>query len=615
MSRPDEKGRHVTKQERSDREINTREGEPSEELADFNRRSILQFGAMAGAGASLGLLSAPASAEDGDDDDDDDDGGGERSLAYATITELQDRMRSGRLTARRLVETYLRRIRRIDRRLGLNSVIAVNPDAVRIARELDRERREKGARGPLHGIPVMLKDNIDTGDRQPTTAGSLALVGQPALQDATVAARLRAAGAVILGKLNLSEWANARGNGSSSGWSGVAGQCNNPYILDRNPCGSSSGTGAAVSAGLCAAALGTETDGSVVCPASACGVVGIKPTVGLTSRAGVIPISDTQDTVGVHGRTVADAAALLGPMTGVDPRDGKTAASDGLFFKDYTQFADPDGLVGARIGVARQFLPTTVETDQIFEQAVEALGRAGATLVDVNIPSFDQFNADSAELIVLIFEYKRDLNRYLATRAGVPVSTMADVLQFNLDNFEAELRFFGQEFMQFAQDAPFSEADYRAALERGFRLAATEGIDATLANDNLDAFVAPTGSPAWPSDVITGDAFQFGTSSYGAVPGYPLVSVPAGFAFGLPVGMTFFGTAYSEPTLIRLAAGFEAATQVRRPPEFLRTFPGGGRPGGRTYHHFGAMGSLSATPVRARAARRTVRAVRRPMFL
>lgn len=598
--------------EERDGEI-SREGNPGEREppAEFNRRSILRFGAMAG--ASLGLVSQTAEVAQAGDDDDQGYGGEEDALAYATVADLQARMRSGCLDAHRLVRFYLRRIRRIDRQLGLNSVVAVNPDALGVARDLDRERRRSGPRGPLHGIPVMLKDNIDTGDRQQTTAGSLALVGQPALQDATVVARLRAAGAVILGKLNLSEWANARGNGSSSGWSGVAGQCNNPYMLDRNPCGSSSGTGAAVSAGLCAAALGTETDGSIVCPASACGVVGIKPTVGLTSRAGVVPISDTQDTVGVHGRTVADAAALLGPMTGVDPRDAKTVGSAGLFFDDYTKFADPGGLAGARIGVAREFLPTTPETDAIFKQAVEALGRAGATVVDVRIPSFTAFASDRSEGVVLVFEFKRDLDRYLATRTGVPVSSMADVLQFNLDHFEAELRFFGQEFMQFAQDAPFSEAEYLSARERGFRLAATEGIDATLANHNLDAFVAPTGSPAWPTDLITGDAFQFGTSSYGAVPGYPLVTVPAGFAFGLPVGMTFFGTAYSEPKLIRLAAGFEAATQVRRAPEFLRTFTGGLRQGGRDHPHFGALGPLSVGRVGPRAGGRTAGAMRSPM--
>ncbi len=589
---------------------------------DTGRRSLLKFGALAGAGSSVGLLAGSSSAAEV--------GAVDLAAGYdahlgmdlteATIADLQTMMASGRLTAVGLLRFYQRRIRQIDARAGLNSVLELNPDAAAIARSLDRERRRQGPRGPLHGIPVMLKDNIDTGDSMMTTAGSLALFGQPAVRDATVAARLREAGAVILGKLNLSEWANFRGFGSSSGWSGVGGQCNNPYILDRNPCGSSSGTGAAVSANLCAAALGTETDGSIVCPASACGVVGIKPTVGLTSRAGVVPISDTQDTVGIHGRRVADAAAVLGPLTGVDPRDAKTAASAGNSFGDYMQFADPNGLAGSRIGVARQFQPTTEETDEIFEQAVEALRAGGADVVDpVTIPSFDQFNADDAEIIVLIFEFKRDLNNYLATRSGVPVSTVADVIQFNLDNFDAELKFFGQQLFELAEAGIFSEQDYLAALERGRRLAADEGIDATLAANNLDAIVAPTGSPAWPNDIITGDSFQFGTSSYAAVAGYPLVTVPAGFSFGLPVGMTFIGTAWSEPTLIRLAAGFEAVSQVRRPPEFLPTFTGGFPPGDG-HHHFGAVAPLSGrAPANARrrqAALEHFRAVRRrPVFL
>ncbi|MEM9057793.1 MAG: amidase [Pseudomonadota bacterium] len=564
---------------------------------DLDRRSFLQLGALAGATAGLGAL--PRSSDAGSPPGADAlNGIGGLELLEATIEELQELQRTGQLTAVQLTRYYLQRIREFDQRGGLNSVIELNPDALAIARQLDRERRQSGPRGPLHGIPIMMKANIDTADAMQTTAGSLALVGQPALEDATVAARLRDAGAVLLGKLNLSEWANFRGFSSSSGWCGVAGQCNNPYITDRNPCGSSSGTGAAVSANLCAAALGTETDGSIVCPASATGVVGIKPTVGLTSRAGVVPISDTQDTVGIHGRTVADAAALLGPLTGVDPRDAKTAASDGNFFDDYSQFADPDGLQGARIGVARQFLPTTAETDAIFEQAVTALSDAGATVVDpVEFPSFAEFAVDDAEIIVLVFEFKRDLNTYLATRTGVPVSTVADVIEFNLDNFDAELKFFGQELFELAEGGAFSEDQYLAALDRGFRLAATEGIDAVLQANNLDAIIAPTGSPAWPNDIIAGDSFQFGTSSYAAVVGYPLVTVPAGFAFGLPVGMTFIGARWAEPTLIRVAAGFEAATQVREPPRFLPTFTGGFPPA-RPGVHFGARGPLKPAATR-----------------
>lgn len=549
---------------------------------DPDRRDFLKGVAAlgaAGAGASLGLWPAPAVAQSAP-------GIGESEterLASASIAELQARMDAGQLTSRRLVQIFLTRIRQIDRRDGLNDVLELNPEAEEIARALDRERRQSGPRGPLHGIPVLLKDNIDTGDLQGTRAGSLALVGTPALQDATVAARLREAGAVILGKANLSEWANFRGFNSSSGWCGVAGQGNNPYILDRNPCGSSSGSAATVAASLCTVALGTETDGSVVCPSSANAVVGIKPTVGLTSRAGVVPISDTQDTVGIHGRTMADAATVLGTLTGVDPRDPKTDDSEGNFFTDYTQFLDPNGLVGARIGVVRQFDPfATDETLEVFNQAVQVLADAGAVVLDpVEIPSFDAFFADDSEIIVLVFEFKRDLNAYLATRTGVPVGDMADVIQFNLDHAEEELRFFGQEWFELSEAEIFSETEYLDALERGPRLAADEGIDAALANFGLDALVAPTGSPAWPTDLITGDCFQFGTSSFAAVPGYPLITVPAGFAFDLPVGLTFMGTAWSEPMLIRLASGFEAAADARRPPEFLPTFPEGGRPDSR----------------------------------
>ena len=352
----------------------------------------------------------------------------------------------------------------------------------------------QGARGPLHGIPILLKDNIDTADRQGTRAGSLALAGRAALQDATVAARLRRAGAVILGKANLSEWANFRGFGSSSGWSGVGGQCRNPYVLDRNPCGSSSGSAAAVSAALTSVALGTETDGSIVCPSGQSGVAGIKPTVGLTSRAGVVPIAAAQDTVGPHGRRIADCAAVLGALTGVDPRDPATAASAGHFFRNYTQFLDPNGLAGANIGVARQFLGVTTEIDEVFEEALGIMSSAGANLVDVEIPSFDEYNASQAEIIVLIFEFKRDLNAYLATRRGVPAGSLADVIQFNLDHAHRELRFFGQELMERAEAEVFDEATYLQALADARRQGGADGIDATLANFGVDAIVAPTNS-------------------------------------------------------------------------------------------------------------------------
>jgi amidase len=538
---------------------------------------FLQAGAVAGSGAALAALSVAAAAEAGaspeafvDDIDPD--------VANASIARLQRMMEDGRLSSRELVDLYLRRIGRIDRGLGLASILELNPDARTVADALDAERASQGARGPLHGIPVLLKDNIDTADRLGTRAGSLALAGRPALQDATVARRLRRAGAVILGKANLSEWANFRGFGSSSGWSGAGGQCRNPYVLDRNPCGSSSGSAAAVSAALTSVALGTETDGSIVCPAGQSGVAGIKPTVGLTSRAGVVPIAAAQDTVGPHGRTLADCAAVLGALTGVDARDPATSASAGKFHRNYVQFLDRNGLAGANIGVARQFLGVTTEIDEVFENALGVMSAAGANLVDVEIPSFDEYNASQAEIIVLIFEFKRDLNAYLATRRGIPARSLADVIEFNRNHAFRELRFFGQELMELAESDAFDEPTYQQALLDARRQGGADGIDATLANFGVDAIVAPTNSPAWPTDLVNGDAFLFGSSGFAAVAGYPLISVNAGYAFGLPVGITFMASAWSEPTLIRIASGFEAAAGGRRRPRFRRTLDIGGPP-------------------------------------
>ena len=544
----------------------------------LTRRSLLRWSALAGAAAPLagvagaaGIAGAarPAGAAPLSE--------AALALEEATIAEMQAAMTAGGETSLRIVNAYLERIATLDQDgPNVNSVIEVNPEARRIARQRDRERRNGQVRGPLHGIPILLKDNIDTGDATKTTAGSLALFGAPAPQDSTVAARLRAAGAVILGKANLSEWANFRGFGSSSGWSGRGGQTRNPYVLDRNPCGSSSGSAAAVAANFAAASLGTETDGSIVCPSHINGVVGIKPTVGLTSRAGVVPISHTQDTVGPHGRTVADAAAVLGALVGVDPRDPATAGSAGHFHTDYTQFLDPHGLEGARIGVMRGGGMTgySGETDALYEQALEAMADAGATLVDpADIPTIDQLNSDQAEIIVLIYEFKRDLNAYLATRTGVPVHTLADVIEFNLAHAGAELRYFGQEFFELAEFEIFSEQEYLDALERGPRLAGQDGIDAILADQSLDALVAPTGSPAWPIDLVNGDHFLGASSGPAAVAGYPIINVPMGFAFDLPVGISFVGTAWSEPTLIKLASGFEAATHHRRAPTFIPTLP------------------------------------------
>jgi amidase len=539
---------------------------------ELSRRTFLRLGAVAGAAAPLaGMLGASAAAAKTPVSD------AAIALEEATIAELQDAMTKGGLSSQGLVNMYLERISSIDEgNIGLNSVLEVNPDARRIAKQLDRERKDGHVRGPLHGIPIMLKANIDTADKMTTTAGSLSLVGDPPHQDATVAARLRAAGAVILGKTNLSEWANFRGFNSSSGWSGQGGQTRNPYVLDRNPCGSSSGSAASVAANLTAAGLGTETDGSIVCPATINGVVGIKPTVGLTSRAGVIPISHTQDTVGPHARTVADAAAVLSALVGVDPRDPATAASAGKFSTDYTQFVDPHGLQGARIGVARGggFTGYSEETDAIFEQAIEAMHDAGAVIVDpAEIPTIDELNADQAEIIVLIYEFKRDLNAYLATRTGVPVHTLADVIAFNLAHASQELQYFGQEFLELAEQEIFTQQEYEDALARGHDLAGKNGIDAILAQEHLDALVAPTGSPSWPIDLVNGDHFLGASSGPAAVAGYPIINVPAGLSFGLPVGISFMGTAFSEAKLIKLASGFEAATHARRPPTFIPTEP------------------------------------------
>lgn len=554
-----------------------RDGEPREagkRTGGLSRRSLLVTGALAGAGATLaaagkaeaGAGQAPLAPQTFQ----------ENGITDVTIAELQARMSDGRMTSVSLTNRYLARIQTIDRTgPTLTSVIETNPDAVAIARALDRERDASGPRGPLHGIPILLKDNIDTADGMDTAAGSLGLVGRAPLQDSTVAARLRAAGAVILGKAGLSEWANFRGFESSSGWSGRGGQVKNPYILDRNPCGSSSGSAAATSASLTAAALGTETDGSIVCPSSANGVVGIKPTVGLTSRAGVVPISSSQDTVGPHGRTVADAASVLGALTGVDPRDPATQASAGNSFTDYTQFLDSSGLAGASIGVIRDgFAGFTDETNAIYESAIEAMADAGATIVDpADFLNLDDLFNDPAEIIVLVYEYKRDLNAYLATRRGVPIDSLAGAISFNLAHADEELKWFGQEWMELAEAEIFTEAEYNEAVVREREIGGRDGIDAALAAYGVDALVAPTGSPAWPTDLVSGDAFQGGSSTAAAMAGYPLVSVPAGYAFGLPVGISFMASAWSEPLLIKLASGFEAATRARQTPTYLPTLP------------------------------------------
>lgn len=535
------------------------------------RRSFLRASAIgAAAPAIVGLGRADAAEEEARNDGE--RIGVESGLEERTIAELQAFMASGQLTSKRLTRAYLNRIRALDvRGPKLNSVLELNPNALDVARALDVERQGGTIRGPLHGIPILLKDNIDTADMT-TTAGSLGLQGSIPLQDATVTARLRAAGAVILGKLNLSEWANFRAFNSSSGWSGLGGQTKNPYILDRNPCGSSSGSGAAVSANLAAAALATETDGSIVCPAHNCGVVGIKPTVGLTSRAGVIPISHSQDTVGPHGRTVADAAAVLGALTGVDPRDPATADSAGHSFTDYTQFLDDNGLSGMRIGVPRiAFTGYSTEADALFEAALNAMRDAGATVVDpADFLNADELFSSGAEFTVLLFEFKQDLNAYLASlRPGFP-RTLAEMIAFNEANAERELPFFGQEIFTIAEGTTdLNDPVYLAALAESRRISREEGIDRLMDEFDLDAFVAPTGSPAWTTDLVNGDLFLGASSGPAAQAGYPIITVPMGFSFGLPVGLSIMGRAWSEPTLVKIASGFEAATGHRRKPRFI----------------------------------------------
>ncbi|MFL5698130.1 MAG: amidase [Ktedonobacteraceae bacterium] len=498
-------------------------------------------------------------------------------LEEATIAGLQAAMTSGELTAHRLAQMYIERISALDRQgPSIKSILEINPEALEIARALDEERHARGPRGPLHGITILLKDSITTADQMQTTAGSLALLGSRPPRDAFVARRLREAGAVILGKANLSEWANFRSNPSSSGWSGRGGQGRNPYVLNRTPCGSSSGSAAAIAANLAAASLGTETDGSILCPASLNAVVGIKPTVGLTSRAGIIPIARSQDTVGPISRTVADAASLLGAITGVDSLDPATQQSDGKFHSDYIQFLDPDGLRGACIGIAREvYFGYSPKADAIIDAAIERMRELGAVIIDpADIPTAQQISSSKSELTVLLFEFKADLNSYLAGLVNTPVRTLADIIAFNNAHAEEELKYFGQELLLKAQDTTsLDDPTYLTALDECRRLSRQEGIDAVMDQHHLDALVMPTSSPPWLIDLVNGDPSLGGSAQPAALAGYPAINVPAGYVFDLPVGITFMGRAFSEPTLIKLAYAFEQGTKIRRPPQYLPSTP------------------------------------------
>lgn len=494
-------------------------------------------------------------------------------LDEVTIDELAAGMREGRWTARGITELYLDRIAEIDRAgPALRSVIETNPDALEIAERLDEERAQGRVRGPLHGVPILIKDNIGTADRMTTTAGSFALEGSVPAADSFVARRLREAGAILLGKANLSEWANFRSTRSSSGWSARGGQCRNPWVLDRNPCGSSSGSGAAVAANLCAASVGTETDGSIVCPSSANGIVGIKPTVGLVSRSRIVPISHTQDTAGPMARTVRDAALLLSALAGEDTEDAATADARGNTQADYTQFLDPNGLRGARVGVARDFFGFHTDVDALMDEVIATLEAGGATIVDeIRFAGRDELGA--AEWEVLLYDFKADLDAYLsALPATTTVRSLADAIAFNEANREVEMPWFGQEIFELAvEKGPLTEPAYRTALATCRRLARTEGIDTALSRHRLDAILAPTGGPAWTTDLVNGDHFGGGSSTHAAVAGYPNITVPAGYVSGLPVGVSFFGAAWSEPVLLRIAYAYEQASANRRMPGFVES--------------------------------------------
>ena len=531
----------------------------------MKRRNFIKTAALSGSGLTLGLLSCkneqkPPMPEMHFD------------LLEWTCADLQNAMQSKDLSSREITELYLSRIEQLDQNgPALNSVIEINPEAMDIAAQMDKERRKEKIRGPLHGIPVVLKDNIDTADQMMTTAGSLALEGWIAKQDAFIVQKLRQAGAVILAKANLSEWANFRSLHSTSGWSGRGGQTRNPYVLDRNPCGSSSGSAVAVSANLCALAVGTETNGSIVCPSNANGIVGIKPTVGLLGRSGIIPISESQDTAGPMARSVADAALMLTAMAGTDPGDAMTQTPTAVNVPDYTQYLDKEAMRGKRLGVARNFFGFLPQVDEVMENAIEVMRGLGAEIVDpADIETSGTYSQEAFDL--LLYEFKNGINAYLKNTGPELPKTLQDLIAFNREHADVEMPWFGQEIFETAQEkGDLSSPEYHHALATVSQKARAQGINATLSKHNVDALVAPTGSPAWPTDWINGDHFLGGSSSPAARAGYPNISVPAGFVHGLPVGISFFSGAWQEPLLISLAYAYEQASSHRRAPEFLQS--------------------------------------------
>lgn len=491
-------------------------------------------------------------------------------LEEATIADLQQAMASGKLTAVDLTKAYIERINKLDQQL--KSVVEINPDALSIAEALDKERKNGKVRSVLHGIPILLKDNIDTADKMKTTAGSLALMDAPTpKQDAFLVQKLREAGAVILGKTNLSEWANFRSENSSSGWSARGGQTRNPYILDRNPCGSSSGSAVSVSANLCAASIGTETDGSIVCPSSVNGIVGLKPTIGLVSRSGVIPIAHSQDTAGPMTRTVADAAILLSFIAGYDEKDSVTSQAK-KHAQDYTKFLKKDGLKGKKIGIARQYFGRNEQVDKLMEEQIQILKQNGAEVVDVTFPGFGKFG--DAEYEVLLYEFKTDIAKYLTER-NAKYKTLADLIKFNEENADKEMPYFGQDiFLKSQSKGSLEDRAYRLALLQSKIMTQDKGIDAVVEQFKVDAIAAPSNAPVWMIDLVNGDSptNYVSSSSIPAIAGYPNITVPAGFIKELPIGISFFGPAFSEPTLIEIAYAFEQATKARRKPKFLPTY-------------------------------------------